>query len=122
MPAPKEWTVLYVEVVPGGSEKVIQRESRSDVDFALAGSPLPGMPEDGWRLIVEGRVELPKAGRYFFVMEQQGKARVFVDGRETEYRFSPDGPRRVTVTFDHDAGPATIRIEATDTGGPSPCK
>lgn len=117
MPAPKEWTVFYVEVTPGGVEEIVHRESRSDIDLTFSGSPLTGVPEDGWRLIVECRVDLPEAARYYFVMEQQGEARVFVDGMETEYRFSPDGPRRVTVSFGHDAGPATVRIEATDTGG-----
>ncbi len=117
LPAPKEWTVLYIEPVPGGSDQVISRGTASEVDFAFSGSPLPGMPADGWRLIVEATVELPSAGRYFVVMEQQGEARVFVDGSETEYRLSPDGPRRTTVTFSHASGPATIRVEATDRGG-----
>jgi len=116
MPAPAEWTVLFVEVAPGGGDQIISRSRVASVDLAYAGAPRPGMPEDGWLLIAEAKVDLP-SGRFFIVIEYDAEVRVFIDGRETAYQQSPRRSSQLSVTFGHAGGTVTIRVEATDSGG-----
>jgi hypothetical protein len=115
---PADWIVKFVSLSSTGSERIDAQVVLQSLDFNYSGAPFNDMRDDAWKLVADGVVELPSAGRYTFSFEHDGEARLFVDGREAAYE--PDGaaPQTLRAVFEHAAGSLSLRIEVRDVTGP----
>jgi len=116
--SPADWIVKFVSVSATGSERIDAQVVLPSLDFSYAGVPFNDMRDDAWKLVADGVVDLPAAGRYMFSFEHDGEARLLVDG--AQIAFEPDGPAMQTLrtVFQHGAGSLSLRIEVRDVAGP----
>lgn len=113
------WTLRFERDDGGGRYTAAAEATVEAVDITVPGYPFPDVPDDRWRLVAEGLLEIPADGRYRLEAEFDGELRVFVDGNLAAAAEDPrDGPRRLRAEFDRGAGVAEVRIEVRDVGGP----
>jgi len=115
---PADWIVKFVSLSSTGSERIDAQVVLQSLDFNFPGVPFNDMRDDAWKLVADGVVELPAAGRYMFSFEHDGEARLFIDGREAASEPDGAGSQALRALFEHPAGLLSLRIEVRDVTGP----
>ena len=108
------WLVRFVSTP---SETVDAQMEIETLDFDYPTVPFNTMVDDSWRLEAYTRLQL-EPGQQQIELEVDGVLRVYIDGNEVAAANDGDGPRLVTILFEHPGGTAALRIEVEDHGGP----
>lgn len=116
LPMPESWLIRFASI-RNGSETVDAESALPELDLAFERVPFPDYRDDSWKVIAQTVVELG-AGASEFTIRYDCTIRVFIDDREIASGDDPDGAANLVVSFPHEAGRFTIRVECTDTGGP----
>ncbi|MBI2767331.1 MAG: hypothetical protein HYX53_15655 [Chloroflexi bacterium] len=109
------WNVRFFR---GPSSAAAEDSNRffTTLDISYPAAPYPDMKDDNWSLTAEANVALP-AGLHELRLRHKAEVQVFIDGVLIGSDGDSATPQMFAVTFDHPAGPATIRIEARDRSG-----
>jgi hypothetical protein len=116
LPAPESWRIRFASI-RNGEETIDAERALPQVKLEFENVPFPDYRDNSWKVTAETAVQLG-AGSSLFTLRYDCDIRVFVDDREVAARGNPDQREDLVVTFAHEEGQFTIRIEATDTGGP----
>lgn len=117
LPAPDAWNVMFT-TIRDGRETEDSGRILPTLDLTFDRAPFPDFRDNSWKVVAGTSVDLGK-GSSVFVIRYDAAVRVFVNDSEVAARPEPgNGPDTLTVTFEHEAGRATIRIEAVDEAGP----
>jgi DNA-binding beta-propeller fold protein YncE len=99
---------------------VVTHTATIDYDWG-EGAPFPGLPADGSSARFEQIMSFPEDGNYAFLIDFDGGARLWVDGRLLLDRWQPLTPGAPAVSYrltqNLEAGYHTVRLEYNDAGG-----
>ncbi|MGH2608654.1 MAG: hypothetical protein ACRDHF_06140 [Tepidiformaceae bacterium] len=116
LPTPENWNISFASI-RNGEETIDAQRVLPELALQFDDVPFPDYRDDSWKVIVLTEAQLG-AGSSVFTLHYDCEIRVFIDDREVASRGNPGAPEDLIVTFAHESGRFTIRIEATDTGGP----
>jgi hypothetical protein len=116
LPSPDGWGISFASII-NEQESVEGTRVLPVLDLTFERAPFPDYRDDSWKVTASTSVTMG-AGTSLFTLEYDCAIRVFIDDREIASRDDPEGPQDLVVTFPHESGNFTIRVEATDVGGP----
>ncbi len=118
VPQPPGWLVEFFDISADGAQRRAATGLPDTLDLAFPAAPFPGMRDDSFLVVAQAGGGLPPA-RYTFTLEYDCELRVLVAGSEVASAPDPGAAATLVVAFEHDGrGPAELRIECRDRGGP----
>jgi hypothetical protein len=115
LPTPARWDVRFASI-SNGREVVDSGRVIPELNLSFPNAPFPDYRDNSWKVTAATTVELGE-GTSLFTIHYDCEIRVFIDDQEIASRGEPKQAEDLVVTFPHESGNFTIRIEATDGAG-----